>query len=119
MDAEGHGCLKPVGETTLDATVQAVDRAIEYCRKTGVRCLLVDVKGATGFPPPTIPQRFDFISRWAKTSAGRVLISVVARPEMILADKFGVLIAANRGLVSDVFTEESDAIKWLRKAISR
>jgi len=119
VDDEGHGCFEPVGETTLGATTDAVNNAIKYCREAGIRCLLVNVKEVTGFPSPTIPERFEFISRWAGTSAGKVLISVVARPEMVLKDKFGVLIAANRGMVSDVFSDEDEATKWLKEACKR
>jgi hypothetical protein len=35
---------------------------------------------------------------------------------MIDPEKIGVTFAANRELVSDVFTAEEDAIEWLKKA---
>ncbi|HEY2847140.1 MAG TPA: hypothetical protein VGI80_04930 [Pyrinomonadaceae bacterium] len=118
IDDGGHGCLELGGEETLEATVNTID-AILFCRETGVRCLLVDIKEVTGFPSPTIAARFEFISRWAATSEGKVLISIVARPEMILDDKFGVLIAANRGMVSDVFPDAREATQWLKDACKR
>jgi hypothetical protein len=45
---------------------------------------------------------------------GRMLrLAVVARPEMIDPHQFGVTVAANRGLVSNIFTAEAEAIAWL------
>jgi hypothetical protein len=38
---------------------------------------------------------------------------MVARAEMIHPQKFGVLVATNRGLVSNIFTTEAEARAWL------
>jgi hypothetical protein len=38
---------------------------------------------------------------------------MVARAEMIDPRKFGVTVAANRGLMSDIFTTEAEARAWL------
>jgi hypothetical protein len=38
---------------------------------------------------------------------------MVARAEMIHPQKFGVLVAANLGLVSNIFTTEVEARAWL------
>ena len=38
---------------------------------------------------------------------------MVARAEMIDPNKFGVTVAANRGLVSNIFTTETEARAWL------
>lgn len=115
VTAGGHGCFRPVGEWTLDAVTSAISDIIAYCRENEIRTLLVDVSVTSGFNSPTIAERFSFITKWAESSAGQVTISMVARPEMILEDKFGVLIAANRGLVSDAFTNFDEAIGWLDK----
>jgi preprotein translocase subunit YajC len=39
---------------------------------------------------------------------------MVARAEMIDPKKFGVTVAANSGLVGDVFESEEKALAWLR-----
>jgi hypothetical protein len=44
---------------------------------------------------------------------------MVARAEMIHPHKFGVTVARNRGLVSNIFPTESEARAWLdAKALS-
>ena len=119
LAADGHACFRPVGEWTLGAVTASIDGAIAYCRENGIKCLLVDVTKTTGFGSPTIAERFHFISQWAATSGGKVVVSIVARPEMILKDKFGVLIAANRGMISNVYTDENEAHQWLDTACTR
>jgi hypothetical protein len=39
---------------------------------------------------------------------------MVARPEMIDPEKFGVTVGRNNGLVCDVFPSEPEAEAWLR-----
>jgi len=38
---------------------------------------------------------------------------MVARPEFIDPQRFGVIAAANAGLRADVFSSESEAVSWL------
>ncbi len=116
---DGYVCFRPVGEFTLEAITRSIDEAIAHCGSNGMRDLLVDVREVTGFSPPTIAERFNFISQWAATSGGRVRLVVVARPEMVLEDKFGVTIASNRGMISNVFTEYDEAVEWLTNNSSR
>jgi hypothetical protein len=47
-------------------------------------------------------------------AAGAVRIAVVAKPEMIDPHMFGITVANNRGLISDAFTSEADALAWLK-----
>ena len=39
---------------------------------------------------------------------------MVARAEMIDPQKFGVTVAENLGLITDVFTLQAEALAWLR-----
>ena len=48
-----------------------------------------------------------------------VVICLVARPEMVLPDKFGVVIAANRGLRGDIFTDLNKAIEWVKANVPK
>jgi len=111
---DNYALFRPVAELTLDETVELIDNAVFYCRENEITGLLVDVTEVTGFPSPSVSERFWFISKWAETAGGKVAISMVARAEMITPDKIGITIATNRGLRSDVFTDEAEAIKWLQ-----
>lgn len=111
--AGSRGYFRPVGEVSLGAGVELVTQAILFTHSQNIRELLVNVTGLTGFDSPSIVDRFLFIKRWAHAAKGRIRVAMVARPEMIDQRKFGVTVAANRGLVADVFTTEEEAVGWL------
>lgn len=113
---DSYACFRPVAEVSLEDAIELVDEAIRYCRENDINALLFDARDMTGFPSPSLTDRFWFASRWAETANGRVVVALVQRPEMTLPDKIGVTFALNRGLLVDVFTEEEDAITWLRSA---
>jgi hypothetical protein len=111
--AGGRGFYRPVGWVSFDHTVSLVCAAIAAARKDGAPDLLVNTCALTGFASPDTFQRFYAAMEWAATACGRLRLAVVARPEMIDQDRFGVIVAANRGLVSNIFTTEADALTWL------
>lgn len=108
-----RACHRPAASVTLGEAVELIDRAIAFARDQGLDELLVDITGLTGFDPPTLAERYSLIQQWAETAAGRLRLAMVARPEMVDPQKFGVTVAANRGLVADVFTSEPEAEAWL------
>ena len=50
---------------------------------------------------------------WAEEARGSLRLVMVARAEMIDPRKFGVTVAANRGLESNIFPTEAEARDWL------
>jgi len=81
----------------------------------GRSALLIDVRGVTG-RVPTIFDRFDFgvrIAQHYRESDPRIRLAVLGREPMIHPDRFGELVARNRGADARVFTEESPALDWL------
>jgi len=111
---EDYAVFRPTGRVSLAKGVQWVTSAITYCRERGIRKLLVDTCSLTGFAPPAVHTRYFFMHEWAAAAAGAVCIAMVARPEMIDPEKFGVTVGRNAGLVCDVFSLESEADAWLR-----
>jgi hypothetical protein len=116
---EGYGCFQPAGDFTLKEITNRIDRAIAYCRENKIRALIANITRVTGFAPPTLTERFHFISHWAFTSSGTVTVCLIARPEMVLADKFGVVIAGNRGMKGDIFTDHDEAVRWIKTHLPR
>lgn len=113
---DDHAEYRPVGTVSIQQMVELVDSAITFARDQQLRKLLVDTSGLTGFEPPTIVERYYFIQKWASVASGAVVMAMVAQPEMIEPEKFGVTVAANRGLRSDIFeaASEEEALSWLK-----
>lgn len=104
---------RPVGSVSFDEVVALVRAAIAAARSSQARDLLIDTTALTGFPAPDTLQRFLAVVEWAEEARGSLRLAMVARPEMIDLHKFGVTVAANRGLVSNIFATREEAQVWL------
>ena len=78
--------------------------------------LLVDVRGVAG-RVPTILDRFEFGTRIAPKHYlefdPRIRLAVLGHEPMIHPERFGELVARNRGADARVFTDEAEALGWL------
>lgn len=109
-----HAEYRPSGHVSLSQMVQLVASALVFAREQHIRELLVVTTGLTGFKPPPIADRYYFIQEWAKASGHIVRLALVARPEMIDGQKFGVTVAANNDFVANIFASEAEALAWLQ-----
>ena len=110
---EGRGFFRPKGRMSLEAAAELVTVALAHARAHGIKELLVNATGLTGFPPPTLSERYFIVENWARVARGAVRVAMVLRPEYIDPNKFGVTVAFNRRLVADVFEVEGPALTWL------
>jgi hypothetical protein len=110
---DGRGFFRPVGHMSLDAAVELVTVALAHARAHSIKELLVNATGLTGFPPPSLSERYFIVENWARVARGAVRVAMVLRPEYIDPQKFGVTVAFNRRLVADVFELEAPALAWL------
>jgi hypothetical protein len=115
--SEGICRFHPCGQCTLVEAVDLVASAIAYCRGHGVRKLLVDATGLSGMAIPTLVDRFLAAEEWAQRAEGMVAVALVVHPEYIHPKRFGVRVAADFGLVADVYTAADAALKWLRNEL--
>ena len=113
---EGIGQFRPRGESSLVQAVDLINTAIDYCREQGIGRLLVDAKGLVGVPIPSLVDRFLMVEEWAHQAKRMVVVVLVVHPEYIHPEKFGVKVAADFGLIADVYPSEADALKWLSSA---
>ena len=110
---EGRHVYRPKGSVSFDEAVALVRAAIAAARRNRVRDLLVDTTALTGFASPDTFERFLAAVEWAEEARASVAWRWSPGQEMIHPEKFGVLVAANKGLVSNVFTTEAEASAWL------
>ena len=114
---DGFPAFRPVGEVSLQQGIELVTAALTAARQQGIRQLLVNTTGLTGFASPSLGSRYFFVHEWARAAQGQVSVAMVARPEMIDPQKFGVAVATSAGLTTDVFTSEAEAVAWLRRLV--
>jgi hypothetical protein len=109
-----HAEYRPTGQVTQAEMAQMVGSAIDLARERQVRNLLVVITGLAGFESPNIIDRYFFIKEWARAADRFVRVAMVARREMIDPQKFGVTVAANNGMVAEIFESEEAALAWLK-----
>jgi hypothetical protein len=114
-----YACYRPVAEVDLTQAIDMVDRALRLCSEDHVAGLLVDIRQLTGFTQPSPTERYWFTKKWAETADGKVTLVMISRPELMDPERIGVTMARNRGLIADVFIDESDAVKWLLNEINK
>jgi hypothetical protein len=108
-----RGFYRPNAVVTFEQGVELVADAMRHAREQGLDDLLVNTLGLTGFSPPGTFARYSLAVQWAQSAGGALRVAIVTRPELIDPQKIGVLMAQNRGVNGDVFTNEKEAIAWL------
>ncbi len=110
---EQYTRYRPVATVSLSGAITLISKAILFAREQRIRRLLVDITGLSGFAPPTLSERFRMVTDWANAAEGRVKLAMVAHPNMIDPERFGVTVAQNRGLNGNIFSSETEALTWL------
>lgn len=110
---ETHARYELAGTMTFQAGVLTLKKVVECCREHKLPRLLVFAGNVQGMQTPSMGERFWFSSEIARSAMGQVCIALVARPEFIDPQKFGITVAVNRNLTVDIFTVETDALNWL------
>lgn len=110
----GHrGLYRPQEEVTLEQAIALLGKATEHAHSLGLRELLLNGSGFTGYQQPSILDRYQFISTLANIAAGAMRIAIVLPEQVIDPQRFGTLVATNRGLDANVFNNEEAAVAWL------
>lgn len=103
------------GSCSLVAGVDLVTAAIHYCVVHDIPKLLIDVRATYLQMPPTLFDRYWMAQDWAQAARGKLRAVMVARPEHIDPNRFGVKACIDAGLPCEVFTTVDEALAWLRE----
>ncbi len=99
-----------LGNYSFERFKDQAETASQACHQKNKRRLLVDL---TCFETdPTMVERYELACHAVKVSAG-LKVALFSKPKFVDRNKFGILVAQNRGLIVDVFTERDKAVDWL------
>jgi len=87
------------------------EAASAVCRDRKKAKMLVDIFSITA--PLTTMERFDLASHAVRVSAG-LKVALLVNPTFLDPSKFGIVVAQNRGLTVDAFTDRQRAVDWLQ-----
>jgi hypothetical protein len=99
--------------------IGTIRAAIAYAREQEIARLLVDTTRLDGFKTPGALDRIWMAHQFARTAGSAVKVALVARAELIHPEKIGVMVARNRGMLTDVFSDEDAARAWLLDPAAR
>ena len=88
------------------------ERCFEVAAEAGRDAVLVDARGMAG-REPTMAERYDWAVRIAELQAQyepRIRVAVVGNEPLIHPERFGEIVARNRGADARSFTDESLAL---------
>ena len=109
----GYASFRPVGKVTLAEGAAACVEAIRVAGEQGIMQLLINLTRLTGLGPISTLDRFWLAKQCASTAKPGFKLAVVANPDTIDQQHFGVIVARNRGLQANVFATEQEAQLWL------
>lgn len=111
--APGYARYHPRGPATAGEAIAALFPVIAWCRQAGIPKLLTDARGIEGLTIPTTLERFQLGEEAARQAEGEVHVAMVVPERVIDPQRFGMMVAQNRGLRANVFTDEVSALDWL------
>jgi hypothetical protein len=110
---ENYSAYTPRGEHTVSEATDRICAAILHSRQNAIARLCVDIRNMVNLPIPTLTERFQIGTRFAAAAGNAVRMVMICDPMYIDRDYFGILVAQNRGMEVNVFTNNEDAVLWL------
>jgi hypothetical protein len=110
---EGYASYDPVGIVSLSQAVKLITTAISFALEHGITRLLVDATRLTGFPSPSVAERYWIVHEWAAEGKNVLEVALALQRHLMDPDRFGIQVAINLGMRVDVFEARADALAWL------
>jgi hypothetical protein len=110
-----HLELVCTGPYAPEVPLQVAEEGLKRAARAGRTALLLDIRGVTG-REPTMSERYDQAVQVASLQSRvtpRIRIALLGHEPMIHPQRFGEIVATNRGALLRVFTEEKPALDWL------
>ena len=112
---DDHVRIAFAGVYSVAAFRDAFARAFAVAADAGRDAVLLDMRAITG-GPPTMSERYELAVAAAEIQASRkprIRMAVLGHEPMVHPERFGEIVAANRGADGRVFTDEALALEWL------
>jgi len=107
---DGYTAVRFLGRFSVPGFQRRAEAAAQACRDGGTGRLFVDA--SVYDVVPTILERYELANHAVKVSAG-LRVAVLIAPAFLDPNKFGIMVAQNRGLTVDAFTDRQKAVDWL------
>ncbi len=107
---DGYTAARFLGTFSVAGFQRRAESASQACRDGKTGRLFVD---ATAFDvSPSLLERYDLASHAVRVSAG-LKVALLVAPAFLDLNKFGIVVAQNRGLKVEAFTDRQKVLDWL------
>ncbi len=110
----GYLAARLIGSGALEEGLQQIELIAEHCKLTNNNKLLMDLTGAE-LPTLSLVNRFLAAGRLGIFARYGIKAAFIDIPRRMDPQKFEVLVAQNRWVSVDAFTDFQAAEKWLLK----
>ena len=103
------------GDFSHEEMLPLCDRFFAEAADAGRNAVLVDARGISG-RQPMMAERYELAVRIAELQARyepRIRVALMGSHALIHPERFGEIVARNRGADARAFTEEAPALDWL------
>ena len=103
------------GSYAPEIPLQVAEEGPRRAARAGRSSLLIDIRDIVG-REPTMSERYDQAVQVASLQSRvtpRIRLALLGREPMIHPQRFGEIVATNRGAQLRVFTDETAALDWL------
>jgi hypothetical protein len=110
-----HLLLTSEGSYSFEEMQRVYVEAFALAERAGRDALVVDLRTLTG-PVPTMSDRYEhgvLVADLQARHKPRIRLAVLGHEPYVHPQRFGEIVAANRGAIARVFTDEAEALKWL------
>ncbi len=110
-----HLRLECAGTFALEAMLPIYEQAFSLAAGAGCDAVLIDARKVTG-REPTLAERYAqavHVADLQSTQVPRIRLAILGHEPMLSRERFGEIVANNRGAVVRTFTDESAALEWL------
>jgi hypothetical protein len=109
---DAYALFRPSGRASVESFLALIESAVRACQSEGVTKMLLDARKLE-HPPLTTHQIFAFATGLAAFWDRRIRLAIVSRPDQMDPERFGRLVAGNRGLHFSSHLDEADALRDL------
>jgi hypothetical protein len=107
--------LDCAGTYSQESALELYRQAFELAARANRDAVLIDGRKVTG-REPTLAERYAgavLVSELQSSQTPRIRLAVLGNEPIIHPERFGEIVATNRGAVARAFTDENAALDWL------
>lgn len=112
IERDGYLEARYLGTYSIGLYLRQMERSVQACKDRNLTLLLVDITDLAGYRPTTF-EAHRIGTEGASLSRSLEKVAALVTAAQLPPDPFASLVAQNRGLKIQAFTDRAQALEWL------